>query len=88
MDKLKMKEIRKQVRSAELISQAKELLRENGYYIYSLYHIEDVQSHYECTDAEAMDILDQALDNDGTANQVWESIRYFAEDMGLKEKED
>jgi len=72
----------------ERISQAKELLRESGYYIYSMYHIEDVQSHYECTDSEAMDILDQALDNDGTANQVWESIRYFAEDMGLKEKED
>jgi len=53
-----------------------------------MYHIEDVQSYYECTDAEAMDILDQALDNDGTANQVWESIRYFSEDMGLKEKED
>ena len=25
---------------------------------------------------------------DGTANQIWESMRYFAEDMGLKEKED
>ena len=70
------------------IADAKELLRQNGYYIYSMYHIEDVQSYYECTDSEAMDILDQALDNDGTANQVWESIRYFAEDMGLKEKED
>ena len=70
------------------ISKAKELLKESGYYIHTLYHVEDVTSMYDCTDSQAMDILDQALDNDGTANQVWESIRYFAEDIGLKEKED
>jgi len=91
--KIKKNKIMKQlpediISTNDKISDAKELLRENGYYIYSMYHIEDVQSNYECTDSEAMDVLDQALDNDGTANQVWESIRYFAEDMGLKEKKD
>ena len=35
--------------------------------------------------ADAKELL---RENDGTANQVWESIRYFAEDMGLKEKEE
>ena len=70
------------------IADAKELLRKNGYYIDTLYHIDDVQSHYKCTDAQAMEIIDLAIDNDGTANQIWESMTYFAEDMGLKENYD
>ena len=53
-----------------------------------MYHIDDVTSMYDCTDSEAMEIIELAIDNDGTANQIWENMRYFAEDMGLKEKED
>jgi len=70
------------------ISQALDVLEKAGYYIRNLYQVEDVQSIYECTDDQAFDVLDKALDNDGTANEIWESIRYFSEDMGLKEKED
>tara|TARA_R110002020_G_scaffold208419_2_gene414151 strand:- start:791 stop:1045 length:255 start_codon:yes stop_codon:yes gene_type:complete len=70
------------------IADAKELLRENGYYIYTLYHVDDVKSMYDCTDSQAMEIIEFAIDNDGTANQIWENMRYFAEYMGLKEKED
>jgi len=69
------------------IADAKELLREHGYYIHNMYHVDDVQSWYSCTDSEAMEGLELAIDNNGTANQVWESIRYFAQDMGLKEIE-
>jgi hypothetical protein len=70
------------------IADAKELLRENGYYIHTLYHVDDVKSMYDCTDSQAMEIIELSIDNDGTANQIWENMRYFAEDMGLKEKED
>ena len=88
MDKLKMKEIRKQVRSAELISQAKDTLTEAGYYIGNLYQVEDVQTYFDCTDDEALDVLDGAMDNEGTAEQVWTAIREVGDMMGLKEKED
>lgn len=87
MDKSKMKEIRKHVRSAELISQAKNLLEDNGYYVHSIYHVDDVTRMFDCTDTQAMQILELAIDNDGTANQIYENMIYFAEDMGLKEKE-
>lgn len=70
------------------IEKAKEILKKHGYYIHTLYHIDDVTSMYDCTDSEAMEIIELAIDNDGTANQIWENMRYFAEDMGLKEKED
>ena len=70
------------------IADAKELLRENGYYIYSIYHVDDVKTYFDCTDAEAMDVLDSALDNDATAETIWMAIRDIGDMMGLKEKKD
>ena len=72
----------------EEIAKAKNLLEDSGYYVHSIYHIDDVSRMFDCTDAQAMQILELAIDNDGTANQIYENMRYFAEDMGLKEKED
>lgn len=62
------------------VKKAIKLLRDNGYYVDSLYHIDDVQSHYDCENEIAQEILGMAIDNDGTANQIWESITYMAED--------
>ena len=70
------------------IADAKELLRENGYYIHTLYHVDDVKTYFDCTDAEAMDVLDSALDNDATAETIWMAIRDIGDMMGLKEKKD
>ena len=70
------------------ISEAKRLLEDSGYYVHSIYHVDDVSRMFDCTDAQAMQILELSIDNDGTANQIYENMRYFAEDMGLKEKED
>jgi len=61
------------------VKKAIKLLRDNGYYVDGLYHIEDVQNHYECEDEIAQEILGMSIDNDGTANQIWESIVYIAE---------
>ena len=68
------------------IKQAKSVLEKHGYYVHSIYNVDDVTRMYDCTDAQAMQILELAIDNDGTANQIYENMRYFAEDMGLKEK--
>ena len=62
------------------VKKAIKLLRDNGYYVDSLYNIDDVKSHYECENEIAQEILGIAIDNDGTANQIWESITYMAED--------
>jgi len=62
------------------VKKAIKLLRDNGYYVDSLYHIEDVKNHYDCEDEIAQEILGRAIDNDGTSNQIWESVMYVAED--------
>ena len=83
------KQLKKDVdKIQECYKKAKDTLQKAGYYINTLYHIEDVQWIYECTDEQAMEILELAMDNDGTANQVIEEIKYHAEEMGLKHIEE
>jgi hypothetical protein len=70
------------------IEKAKEILTKHGYYVGNLYQADDVRTYFDCTDDEALDVLDGAMDNDGTAEQVWTAIREVGDMMGLKEKED
>lgn len=70
------------------IEQAKEVLRKEGYYVGSLWNISDVQSKYECTDEEAMQVLEDAVDNEWIIGEIWDSIDSSADIHGLKEIED
>ena len=58
------------------IDHARETLKEFGYYVDNLWHIDDVKSKKECSDDEAYDILDNALQNEATYEQIWMSIDY------------
>jgi hypothetical protein len=65
------------------VEQAKQVLRDNGYYVDNLWSVEDVVSNYNCTDEEAQEVLDGALQNDATMEQIWYAINYHAEEIGL-----
>lgn len=59
------------------IHEAKQVLKEAGYFIDSLWHIQDV---YNVADGniqkdQAMQVLSMALTNDVTTDQVWHSIK-------------
>jgi len=41
--------------------------------------VDDVQSKYNCTDEQAQSILNDALTNDATMEQVWFAIDEFAD---------
>lgn len=69
------------------IAQAKKLLKDNGYYVDNLWQTKYVKMNYDCTEEQAQDILEKALNNDGTMAQQWFSIRYYAEMINLKSKE-
>lgn len=65
------------------VEQAKQVLKDNGYYVDNLWCVEDVQSKFECTDEEAQDVLDGALNNEATMEQIWYAIDFHAEEQGL-----
>lgn len=56
------------------IDQAKQVLKDAGFYTDNLWSIEDVKSQYKCTDEEAYEVLDDALNNDGVMERIWEAI--------------
>ena len=65
------------------IEQAKQVLKDNGYYVDNLWCVEDVLNNYNCTDDEAQEVLDGALQNHATMEQIWYAIDFHAEEIGL-----
>ena len=63
---------------------AKEVLKNLGYYVDNLWQVADVQSKFNCTDDEAQEVLDQALQNEATMEQIWFAIDFHAEDNDLE----
>lgn len=70
------------------VEQAREVLKSNGYYVENLWHIDDVKGKFDCTDEQAMEVLNKSLENEATMEQVWYSIREFGDMNGLTEKEE
>ena len=65
---------------------AKETLHNNGYFIESLWHIEDVKSQFDCTDKEAMEVLNSVLKNPYIIQEINSHIREIGIQNKLKEK--
>ncbi len=51
-----------------------------------LRQIEDVQSKFECTNDEAYGVLEGALNNDATMEQIWFAIDFHGESDNLISK--
>lgn len=71
-----------------IVEGAKKVLEERGYYCGNLWSVEDVQSIFECTNDEAYEVLDGALQNEATMEQIWFAIRFHGEDENLTEKDE
>jgi hypothetical protein len=65
------------------IENAKQVLRRNGYYVDNLWQTCDVTMNYDCTEEQAQEVLDGAMNNDATYQQIWEGIRCYAENLKL-----
>ena len=63
----------------------KEELERRGFYCDNLWQVEDVKGIFKCDDDQAQDVLDSALTNEATMDQIWFAIRFHADDHGLKE---
>jgi hypothetical protein len=66
---------------------AKAVLRENGFFVDNLWCVDDVKLRYNCDDEQAQGILNDALTNDATMEQIWLAIDMAAENEGLELKD-
>jgi len=67
------------------IESAKQLLRENGYFVDNLWQTCDITDVWDCTDEQAQELLYKALTSESTIEQIHIAINFMAEDMNLKE---
>ena len=70
------------VRDLEAIEKAKAVLRENGYFVDTLYHIDDVKSFKDgnLTEEQAMDILEKTFDNERVCEEINYQIEQYEEE--------
>lgn len=84
--------LEKEVEVSETNTEAnhKKALEQMGFYSDVLWTISDVKGIFpDASDEEAQHILDKALNNEATMEQIWFSIREFATSLyNLTEKED
>ena len=67
------------------IKEAKQILKDAGYFTDNLWSIEDVKDICNCSNEEAQDVLNIALTNEGTMHHIWTAIRIAGEDKSLVE---
>ena len=70
------------------IEKAKQVLKNAGYQVDNLWHIDDVKGNYNCTDEQAMEVLVEALGRGYIMETVFDIISLEAEEIGLTRKED
>lgn len=69
------------------IKEAKQVLKDAGYFTDNLWHIDDVTSLYQCSNEDAYKVLEMALTNEYTMSQIWDAIELIANDLDLEENE-
>lgn len=68
----------------EEIEKAKQTLAKYGYYTKSLWITYDVQMNFECTDEQALQVLDKVFSNENTMETIFDNIKIVADIMNLK----
>lgn len=67
------------------IEKAKKFLKDKGYYVDTLWHLDDVKAVFDCDDHDADEVLDLVFSDCTHGN---EEILLMGHELGLKEKED
>ena len=65
------------------IAEAKQVLRDNGYFVDNLWHVNDVQTNFECDEETAQNILYWALTSPTTIEEINNEINRVATNENL-----
>lgn len=69
------------------VEKARELLTKHGYFVGNLWSVEDVTQNYDCSDEDALSILDSVLTNDWITEQIFVAIDDECNADGIKPKD-
>lgn len=68
------------------LAEAKEFLKNEGYFVDNLWHVSDVQNNFECDDVTAQNILYWALTSPTTIEYINDSIDMVSRNEQLNTK--
>jgi hypothetical protein len=65
------------------MKEAKDLLRNEGYFVDNLWHVNDVQENFKCTEEQAQNILYWALTSPSVIEYINDMINLIATNENL-----
>lgn len=68
------------------VKQAKQVLKNNGYYIGNLWHVNDVNKNYICSEQTAQNILNKSLTAEYIIEDIFNKIDTNCENLKLKKQ--
>jgi hypothetical protein len=69
-----------------IVAQAKEVLKNNGYFVDNLWHVNDVQENFDCDEETAQNILYWALSSPTVIEYINDEINRVATNENLNTK--
>ena len=70
------------------IAQARMFLRSKGYFMENLWTTDDVTENYDCTQEQAQQVLEMALTNTATVEQIWYAIDDACDHLEIRKIKD
>lgn len=58
------------------IEEAREFLKQNGYYVDNLWHIDDIQQNYDLDDDDSYKVLDRVMQSEYIISNIFEMIDF------------
>lgn len=69
------------------VEEARQVLKDAGFQVANLWSLQDVMDNYECSEEEAMNLLEQTLTNDHVIESIWASMDIIADINGIERKQ-
>lgn len=70
------------------VANAREFLKSKGYFTNNLWCVDDVTQNYDCSNDKAYDILDRAMNNSATMEQIFLAIDDVCSELNIKQLQD
>lgn len=70
---------------ADKVREAITYLESQGYFVQNLWHIADVQDRFDCTEEEAVEVLEKAVCGEYIIEEINNRIVMFGKEDNLKE---
>ena len=67
------------------VATARALLRSKGFFTENLWNVDDVLQNYDCSRGKAYEVIEKAMTNEATMQQIFLAIDDVCDDLEIKQ---